>query len=703
MLFNQVVDNNRRYIQDLEYQFLHYTQFKYKHLNRIIYRNCRGYHNSDTYNDVIISLDTESSRKQDHVEGQPGECHLCAWTISILAFDHCFVTLYGNKPSECIACINMIRSHLRGDLTYFFVHNLAWDWMFLRKFMFKAWGYPSDQLNTKSHYPISIKFANGLIFRDTLIIAQTNLDHWAKDLGVTLKQKGKWDYDQIRNQDHVFSPDELSYIECDTKALCECVNEYSKSLNKSVYSIPFTATGLVRADVRQIGKENRAKELFKRLVPDYPLYKIMESCFHGGYCHSNRDLIGEVLSGIRGYDFTSSYLFSLLGFKYPMTGYTKIGNMSLKDIIAESDDYSFIFRLVLKNVRLKDPRDPMPFLQFSKCSWRVNAVCDNGRILCADGIEIYINEIDALTIYEQYDYDMEICVDVYEATKGYLPRWFTDYVFELFSRKSLLKAQGIDGIEYVLAKGRANSCFGLCVQKFCQQLIEELYDLNEYQVQEQDEEEVYNKYIKKRGVILPYQWGLHCTTISSRNLFKFAHMAVKVEWVYSDTDSVYATDWDYAKIYEYNDWCKSQLRSNGYDAVRIDDQEFWLGVATSHPKKDAYSEFVTLGAKRYCGRSLKDNKLHITVSGVPKAGAEDLKDDITNFRKGMIFKGTTSGKKLHTYFYVDDIYTDQWGNECGDSIDLNPCDYLLDDIFSINNVLSEEVTINVYNEKEILE
>ena len=279
MLFNQVVENNRRYIQDLEYKFLHYTAFKYKHLNRIIYRNCRGYHNSDTYNDVIISLDTESSRKEDHADGQPGECHLCAWTISILAFDHCFVTLYGNKPSECIACINMIRSHLRGDLTYFFVHNLAWDWMFLRKFMFRSWGHPSDQLNTKPHYPISIKFSNGLIFRDTLIIAQTNLDQWAKDLGVTLKQKGKWDYDQVRNQDHVFSPDELSYIECDTKALCECVNEYSKSLNKSVYSIPFTATGLVRADVRQIGKENRAKELFKRLVPDYPLYKIMESCF----------------------------------------------------------------------------------------------------------------------------------------------------------------------------------------------------------------------------------------------------------------------------------------------------------------------------------------------------------------------------------------------------------------------------------------
>ena len=115
--------------------------------------------------------------------------------------------------------------------------------------------------------------------------------------------------------------------------------------------------------------------------------------------------------------------------------------------------------------------------------------------------------------------------------------------------------------------------------------------------------------------------------------------------------------------------------------------------------KDEYLEFITLGAKRYCGRCLEDNKLHITVSGVPKSGAQCLNDNIYNFRKGMIFSGKITGKKTHTYFY-NDIYTDENNNEIGDSIDLSQCDYLLDSIEDSENwesLFNEEVIIQTYD------
>ena len=56
-----------------------------------------------------------------------------------------------------------------------------------------------------------------------------------------------------------------------------------------------------------------------------------------------------------------------------------------------------------------------------------------------------------------------------------------------------------------------------------------------------------------------------------------------------------------------------------------------------------YSEFVFLGSKRYAGRGSIDKKLHITVAGVPKKGAECLKDDLKNFTKNFIFDGTITG------------------------------------------------------------
>jgi hypothetical protein len=65
-----------------------------------------------------------------------------------------------------------------------------------------------------------------------------------------------------------------------------------------------------------------------------------------------------------------------------------------------------------------------------------------------------------------------------------------------------------------------------------------------------------------------------------------------------------------------------------------------------------YSEFVTLGSKRYCYR--EDGQLHITVAGVPKIGVAELQDDIKNFRKDMIFKNTN--KQAATYIYVNGIH-----------------------------------------------
>ena len=136
--------------------------------------------------------------------------------------------------------------------------------------------------------------------------------------------------------------------------------------------------------------------------------------------------------------------------------------------------------------------------------------------------------------------------------------------------------------------------------------------------------------------------------------------------------------------------------SRGYGAViNAKGKESWLGIADLD--KDGIQEFVTLGAKRYAYRDSK-GELKITVAGVPKKGAECLKNDISNFKVGTIFAGSTTGKKMHSYMITPEIYTDENGNEIGNSIDLNPCDYLLD---STDRFTDED--FNALFDEEIIE
>ena len=68
-----------------------------------------------------------------------------------------------------------------------------------------------------------------------------------------------------------------------------------------------------------------------------------------------------------------------------------------------------------------------------------------------------------------------------------------------------------------------------------------------------------------------------------------------------------------------------------------------------------YTEFKTLGAKKYCYRENGD--LHLTVSGVSKRGVSALQDDINNFKKGFVWDYEASGKL--TVFYHELTLTNE--------------------------------------------
>lgn len=687
------------------YQFCRPDQFDFKRLQYINTIKRAGRGSNDLFNDAVIMADTETSKRK---AGYICENYVVAWTISIRAYSSNICTLYGSRPDEMVQTFRKIQQAMEGDKTIIYFHNLSYDYVFLRQFLFEEYGTPRHQLNTKPYYPIFIDFPN-LQLRDSLILAQRSLEKWGNDLKVEhAKASGKWDYDKVRNQSDLdnLTPDELEYIEHDTLCGVECIDSTMQALHKKIYSIPYTATGIPREEARKRGKKNRARDYFLRTCPDYQTQMLQEWVYHGGYTHGNRHCIGWHYKA-SGRDFVSSYPTALLLGKYPAEAWHRIEDLTLDDIIKGSDTYAFMFHLKMKKPHLKDDWIPMPVLQYSKCTGVINPVLDNGRILCAAYAEIFTNEIDLKTILEQYDFQEPPTVEfVHYARKDYLPRWFTDLVYDLFVNKTRLK--GGDPVLYAIAKAMLNSLYGMCVQKPVKISIDEDYLTGEYHDRAEDiqnPEKLFKKYVKNHNSILPYCWGVWCTSIAQRNLFLLGDCVADGEtWLYSDTDSVYATGWNEDKLAAYNENVKKHLTERGYPAVKVGNKEYWLGIAEPDPENMEYDDFVTLGAKRYAGISSFDHKIHITVAGVPKKrGASCLYGDLDKFKSGFVFHGFLTGKQQHTYFMnPDGIHEDSNGNIMADSIDLSPSNYTLDDVnvYDWEKIFNEDVEIQIYDEED---
>lgn len=698
------------------YQFCHHTEFNYDILNNIMYITRPGKtKHKKTYNNCIIMCDTETSKKRLKTRPQrtkldsgytARECHICAWTISIRAFNMNICTLWGHKPSTLVQTIHKIHKQMLGSTTIFYFHNYGYDYWFLRRFLTKEFGEPDKYLNIKPHYPLFHRYSNGIEIRDSLILLQKKLELAAKDLGVEhQKAVGKWNYKKFRSQTAIYNKDELEYIEHDTLAGVECIDAIMHNLGKQIYSIPYTSTGIIRKDIQEIGKAHNAHEEFLRIAPTYEQYKKLTKVFHGGYVHANRYYIGTLISEdefgeIQGFDFTSSYPFCILAFKYPMEQFHSTTDCTADEILRSANTTAYMFKFTAYNISLRNEKyTTAPALQFSKCveGSVVNPVIDNGRIISAAYLEIYLTETDLQVIHNQYKADSHLCSEVEYAHKDYLPRWFTDYVYERFYDKCrLAKTKKTDPVNYAVSKTKVNGCYGLTVQKSVSELILECFESDdkhyngeyfktEFETEKEridHEKELYGKYLDNRNSVLSYAWGVWVTSIAFRNIHVLNECILPDSegglLLYNDTDSAYGVGWDLNKIKKYNLQCEQLLYRNGYKPIEIDGKRYVLGAAEHTPLEDDYSEFMVMGAKRYAGRCKEDNKIHITVAGVPKkTGAECLDDDLYNFAKDFVFEGEKTGKLQHNYF-SHDIYIDKEGNETADSIDLTPANYKLD-------------------------
>lgn len=536
--------------------------------------------------------------------------------------------------------------------TIIWVHNLSFEFMFLANIL--TWDKVFARNAHKPIKAVAKEFPN-IEFRCSYTLTRLSLATWGEQLGV-LKAVGDLDYEKMRTPLTPLSEKELNYAEMDCRVVTAGIRDYLKRY-KYQKDIPLTQTGTVRREVKDLlMSDPEYCRFIKTLVPrNSQEYKMLMDIFSGGYTHANRFYSGNVIEGlIEHYDFTSSYPTVMISEKYPMTPWVYIGKEIPEDSTFE--DCAYIIKVKFTHLVCQTFNT---YLQASKCSSIAGGMYDNGRVMEAESVECLFTEQDFLTLRETYTWEEMEVVYVYRSYKKYLPKLFIEYILKLYKNKTELK--DVEGFEdlYMQSKQYINSMFGMTVTAIIQSevvldgdnwitlpLTEEMVDSKLYNLKHGG--------VRDKKYFLSYSWGCWVTAYARRNLWK-CMIPNDMNVIYVDTDSIFLKG--KGDFTWYNNEITEKLRKsceiNGIDfeltrPLKPSGKPAPLGLFT---KEDDCEEFITLGAKRYVERRVKDGELHLTVSGINKGAVVMLEDNIYNFTDGFNFDKDDDSvtKKLCTY------------------------------------------------------
>lgn len=566
-----------------------------------------------------------------------------------------------------------------------FVHNLSFEWTF-------CCGLHWDKVFAKSpHKPIkaSCREYPNIQFICTLALENCSLDQWGKSVGV-LKKTGTVDYNVMRTPLTALDQIMLDYGEGDLAVMYAGLKEELKTYS-SVWNLPLTATGKIRKVVKDMLMKDKAYiNYIKKLIPENPYqYKTSMLCYAGGYTHANRTWVNYTLYNDDGkhgghYDYTSSYPFEMLTSKMPCTtwAYWK------KEIPDESlfEDHAFKMHLVFKKIKSELQNT---YIQYSHTNC-VNATCDNGRVISADYCDMWITELDYSVIKQAYTWDGVEVLEVWEAEKDYLPLPFVEYVLELFHNKTAFK--GVEGKEeeYKLAKAFLNSLYGMCVTALLQAVIEWIDDIEDWKVHHITDDLIKEhleklRMWKDKRYFLNYDWGVWISNGARCRLWNDLIIPYDKNVLYADTDSIFTniaidfTDYNNMLNERTERVCKERgLALEKTRPMAPNGKRSFIGNLTT---EEEWTQFRTLGAKRYVERWKTDGALHLTVAGINKEAVSCLNDDIENFKDGLVFDKDEDdvNKLLHTYIenMPDITFPDGYVSHQRRGVNLRPNGYKL--------------------------
>lgn len=606
------------------------------------------------------------------------------------------------------------------------VHNLSYEMQFMLDIVQKNNWHIVEMCARNLRQPIQFTIQElNITFRCSYMLTNLSLEKAAEKYTDVRKAVGDLDYNVNYSPSSELPELALYYCEMDIvtlyKVMCYFVDKY-----EHLCSVPLTQTGEVRSALRDYIDYWYIKSMWA-LVPPEHMYCTLMLAFQGGLTHGNALNCNQIFSnrtdvkydhnecdGIWSYDFASSYPYVMCAYKMPSEAFFTI---SESEIPKFKDKYCLIYDVTLRNVRAKKHNH---YLSYSKLLevdhgslGDYKRILDNGRVVQLKSCRFYGTNYDMECLRIGYDFELEIN-HVWASYAKRLDKRVINFILDRYVAKTELKHIDEDDPRYDYyrkCKGEINSCYGMCVTNALKSGIE--YDVNqgwfghEFQEYVDDGHGGRIKFIDKKiaemkksySTLFFYGTGVFVTSIARWNLYRCIcgiegddGKTLDDDVIYYDTDSIKGIgDRVKSVVDKYNNEVLERLYEASND-LEIDIKRFMpddvngvshpMGVFDNETKKGLYQEFITMGAKKYCYRKA-DGSLHMTVSGVRKKAVAALNDDISNFKKGLVFGYHDAEKLIHYYddnqpeFDYRDIDGNIYHSKQRHSIILQPTTYTL--------------------------
>ena len=584
------------------------------------------------YLDLITAFDIETTADE---ETENSFMYIWQWQFG----DKC--TVVGRTWYEFRDFAKMLKRKMRKAATLVvFVHNLSYEFHFLQG----IYNFSSDEVFAiDPRKVLKCDMYDFFEFRCSYLHSNMSLAQYTEKMGVKDRKLSgtDFDYNKKRYPWTELTDEEMHYCINDVRGLVEAIEIEMEAEHDNLYTFPLTSTGYVRRDAKREMRKNPRKYI-ERQLPNLELYTILREAFRGGNTHANRYYAGKIIQNVSSADRSSSYPEVLCNCRYPVDKFNFAGNLNLRQLTKLLDlDKAIVFRAKLYGVELRDKWWGAPYLSKDKSRNIIEGRFDNGRVLGARYLETTLTDIDLKIVASEYIIDKIECEDVYYTRYGVLPKSLIQLVCEYYRRKTELKGIPDQEIYYFKAKNKLNSIYGMMAQDPVKQNINYI-GLSESPFVQAHENVSTLLDSATRRMFMPYQWGVWTTAHARYELERGIQKAGE-NFVYADTDSV-----KYVGVIDWSDYNKEKIdqsTATGAFATDAKNETHYMGV---YEFEETYSEFVTLGAKKYCYADV-DGKLHTTIAGVnKKLGGKELEKagGIRAFAEGFTFSdaGGTNAK-----------------------------------------------------------
>lgn len=602
-----------------------------------------------------------------------------------------------------------------------FVHNLSYEFQFIKDFF--KW---EKILCTDERKIISAE-TDKLIFRCSYFLSNMSLSKFLISENVPEEYlKSQMDYLVNRYPWTDITPEEEIYCRNDVIGLHIAIqNRINKEANANINYLPLTSTGYVRKDCRKACANFKgSRTRFFKERPDVETFEMLHEAFRGGNTHANKDKANKVLDHVGQKDIQSSYPGVLLLKKYP-TWFFDMKPFSQKEFnffIDHEKDWALLIEISFKDLKLKNPSEPVPYISANKTMQLYFNLdengkvlpyqVDNGRILECAFCSMIITEQDYIIIRKQYEFDEKI-TRVKVSKKKHILQPIREMIMKYYTNKTTLKQDENSpdydpDIAYMYARSKAllNGIYGMHVTNPCRP--DYVYDNDSHMIKEVNKpiQEMLDDYYSSFSNFLSYQVGVWVPAYGRRLLQE----GIDLLWnkkdpsvsdlIYCDTDSLkYLNPEDHEDdIAALNSRILNECEKKQI-YVDFKGKRYYMGIFTDEGIVD---HFKTFGAKKYMYGSYDNFK--ITISGVPKKlGHDCIQKDIKRgklndpfeVKTGYVFHDikNTSEYRDHTqlHSYEIDGHTVYYGS----NIAMYPSSYTL------NFTHDYELLINKY--KDIME